>query len=265
MTGFTKFAVASVASLCIVGSSLSASAEVVGKMTAEKATITKVGAGRVLSGAPISQGDRLRANASGSGMIVFDDQSSARLGPNAQLTIDDFVYNPSRRSGTIKLRQTAGSSRIFGGQISKRGTSEVRTPHIVLGVRGGIVDVLVRGGQSITTLRAGLMVCRAAGKKRTVTNPGISCVSDGSALSVVKLDGGGVRFIDPGTGTGKRRGGGGSSCDSNAGLNSPNCVTRDTALPTPTTPPSRGRPTDGVGGTTFGCIPTPNNDYCSGF
>lgn len=258
MTRYFNIATVTATALSIILTTPIASAEVVGKMTAERATITKAGAGRIRSGAAISQGDRLSANGSGSGMIVFDDESSARLGPNANLVIDDFVYNPSRKSGRIKLRQTAGSARIFGGQISKRGKSEVRTPHIVLGVRGGIVDVVVAGGQSVTTLRAGVMVCRAAGKKRTVTNPGISCVSDGRKLSVVKLDGGAVRFVDPGTGTGTSRGGGGqAACDSNAGIVSGACVTRDTGLPSASNPGSRTRPNGSVGGTSRPAPVTP--------
>lgn len=254
MTNFLNIAFLTATALSLALTVQTASAEVVGKMTAERATITKAGAGRIRSGAAISQGDRLSANASGSGMIVFDDESSARLGPNANLVIDDFVYNPARKSGRIKLRQTSGSARIFGGQISKRGTSEVRTPHIVLGVRGGIVDVNVLSDQSITTLRAGLMVCRAAGKKRTVTNPGISCISDGRKLSVVKLVGGQVRFIDPGTGNGTSTGGGGRvACNSNAGIISGACVTRDTGLPGSNTPPSRTRPNGSVEGTSREC------------
>ena len=262
MNMISKFAIATIASVSFSLTAPMASAQVVGKMTAEKATITKAGAGRIRSGASISQGDRLSANASGSGMIVFDDQSSARLGPNANLTIDDFVYNPARRSGTIKLRQTAGSARIFGGQISKRGKSEIRTPHIVLGVRGGIVDVLVSGGQSIMTLRAGLMICRAAGKKRTVTNPGVSCVSDGRSLNIAKLEGGRLRFIDPSSGGGTSGGGGNGqvACNSNAGVTSGACPTRDTGFPTSNFPSNRTRPGSGnkgvvcvAPGTTAGC------------
>lgn len=256
MTRYFNIATITAATFSMMLAPPMASAEVVGKMTAERATITKAGAGRIRSGAAISQGDRLSANSSGSGMIVFDDESSARLGPNANLVIDDFVYNPARRSGKIKLRQTAGSARIFGGQISKRGSSEVRTPHIVLGVRGGIVDVVVAAKQSITTLRAGVMICRAAGKKRTVTNPGISCVSDGRKLSVVKLAGGAVRFVDPSTGSGTSRGGGGqAACDSNAGIISGACVTRDTGLPSSNNPRTRTRPNGSIGGTSRS--PTP--------
>ncbi|GAB4355589.1 MAG: hypothetical protein Kow0026_14860 [Oricola sp.] len=220
----------------------------VGTLTAEKATVSRGGV-RVRAGTGIALGDRLASNASGSGVIVFEDESSARMGPNAVLTIDEFVYDPSRRSGAIRLRQSNGLARIYGGQISKRGKSEVRTPHIVLGVRGGIVDVLVSGARSVATLRGGLMVCRAGGKKRTVTNPGMSCISDGHTLTVLRLDGTGNQLVTPATGgTGTPGGGnyGGAHCASaNA---SALCNSRDGGLPRPTTNPANGSSSGGPSG-----------------
>jgi len=234
---------ASVAKLMALGTALAAItiatpsgawAQNVGKMTAERASVTKAGVGRIGVGADIALGDRLSSNASGSGMVVFLDESSARLGPNADLTIDEFVYNPQRRSGTIRLRQRAGSARIFGGQISKRGTSEVRTPHIVLGVRGGIADIAVLGGRTVTTRRAGIMERRVGNQRRVVTNPGISCFSDGRTLQVDRIEAGSRRFVDPGSGQGNSAGRTAiDHCASAPGVNSAACRTRDTGLPTP--------------------------------
>jgi hypothetical protein len=209
-----------------------ANAQAVGTVTAEKATISRSGA-RLRSGATVSRGDRLSSNATGSGMIVFHDQSSARMGPNAVLTIDEFVYNPSRRNGTVRLRQTDGLARIFGGQISKRGTSEVRTPHIVLAVRGGIVETVVTPARSVATLVGGLMVCTVGNRKKTVTNPGISCVSDGQTLQVERL-GTSARLVtpaDPGPGGGGTGRYDNTHCASAAGVNSARCRSRDGGLP----------------------------------
>ncbi|MFZ2101897.1 MAG: FecR domain-containing protein [Oricola sp.] len=227
---------------------LAAQAEAVGKLTTEKAMISR-GGGRIQEGAAIARGDRLSSNATGSGVIVFQDESSARMGPNAQLTIDEFVYNPQRHTGTIKLRQTSGLARIYGGQISKRGTSEVRTPHIVLGVRGGIVDIDVLNGKTIATLRGGLMVCKAGGNKRTVTNPGISCVSDGQTLLVQRIAGSGKQLVIPAAPGGGSSGNGdfnGAHCAS--GPASILCRSRDGGLPRPGTNPGGDMQPGGPGG-----------------
>jgi len=243
----TRFTLAALAAAALPQAATAAD---VGTLTAEKATISRGGA-RVRAGTGIALGDRLASNATGSGMIVFQDESSARLGPNAVLTVDEFVYDPSRRKGTVRLRQTNGLARIHGGQISKRGKSEVRTPHIVLGVRGGIVDVAVSGGQSIATLRGGLMVCQAGGKKRTVTNPGISCISDGQTLTVQRLANTGRQLVTPasqGSGSVEPGGGtyGGAHCASaNA---SALCNSRDGGLPRPGTDPTNGSTSGGPSG-----------------
>jgi len=230
-----------------------AAAQTVGTMTAERAAVTRDG-GRVLAGDPIALGDRLRSNASGEGIIVFEDESSARLGPNADLTIDSFVYDPQRRNGTVRFLQRGGTARIFGGQISKRGRSEVRTPHIVLGLRGGIADVTVGPDGTSGTLLAGTMTCAAGGERRTVTNPGFSCVSDGSGVQTVRLGSGDSQFVDPAGG----QGGSGTPtmsnhCASEAGMASPACTTRDGQLPGPQT----GFGTSSPGGTPGGAPAPP--------
>ncbi|TCD15285.1 FecR family protein [Oricola cellulosilytica] len=226
----------------------SAKAQSVGALTAESATVSKDGA-RLRAGSGILLGDRLRSNATGSGVIVFQDESSARMGPNAELTIDEFVYDPARRGGTIRLRQTNGLARIYGGQISKRGRSEIRTPHIVLAVRGGIVDMAVLGGESVATLRGGLMVCRVGNMKKTITNPGFSCVSDGATLEIARLDETDRQLVTPavpGRTTGGSRRYDAAHCASAAGVSSAACRSRDGALPGPRASenalPAMGRP-----------------------
>jgi hypothetical protein len=60
---------------------VSAGAETVGKMTAVQTQVSKAGAGVMRIGSGVSMGDQLRSNSTGLGMIVFRDESSAKLGP----------------------------------------------------------------------------------------------------------------------------------------------------------------------------------------
>jgi len=166
--------------------SAGAYAEAVGKMTAVQTQVTKAGAGVLGVGAGISLGDRLRSNSTGLGLIVFKDQSSVKLGPNSRLTIDEFVYSPGG-SGSLGISMDRGVSRFFGGQVSKKGQMQITTPHIILGVRGGIMDAEVYNGKSIGILRAGKLTCRLRDVVRVITKPGFACVSDGGSISVVKI------------------------------------------------------------------------------
>lgn len=171
--------------LCVL-TPVSALAESVGKMTAVQTQVRKAGAGVIGVGAGISLGDRLRSNATGLGLIVFKDQSSVKLGPNSNLTIDEFVYSPGS-NGNFGISMDRGVSRFFGGQVSKKGEMKITTPHVILGVRGGIVDTQVEGGETTGILRAGKLTCTLNGEVRVITKPGFACVSNGGSISVVKL------------------------------------------------------------------------------
>ncbi len=161
-------------------------AESVGKMTAVQTQVKKAGSGVIGVGAGISLGDELQSNSTGLGMIVFKDESGAKLGPNSRLTIDEFVYNPGG-SGSLSISMDRGVSRFYGGQVSKKGTMAISTPHVILGARGGIIEVKIENGRSIGILRAGKLTCRVNGETRVITKPGFACISDGGSISVVKF------------------------------------------------------------------------------
>ncbi len=174
------------AGLLSVVTPVSAFAESVGKMTAVQTQVRKAGTGVIGVGAGVSLGDRLRSNATGLGLIVFKDQSSVKLGPNSRLTIDEFVYSPGS-NGNFGISMDRGVSRFFGGQVSKKGEMKITTPHVILGVRGGIVDTEVNGGETTGILRAGKLTCTTQNEVRVITKPGFACVSNGGSISVVKL------------------------------------------------------------------------------
>jgi hypothetical protein len=161
-------------------------AETVGKMTAVQTQVRKAGSGVMNIGSGVSMGDRLSSNATGLGMIVFKDQSSAKLGPNSVLTIDDFVYGGGG-GGSFGISMDRGVSRFYGGQVSKKGQMKVTTPHVILGVRGGIVETKVEGGRTVGILRAGKLTCFLNDQVQVITKPGYACVSDGGSLQVVKF------------------------------------------------------------------------------
>ncbi len=174
--GSTVFALVAIPNL--------ATAEVVGTMTALQTQIA-VNNGKNLSvGAKISLGDSLSSNKTGLGMIVFDDESSAKIGPNSKLVIDEFVYQPGRNRGKVAVNMNSGLVRFYGGQISKSGKMQVTTPHIVLGIRGGILDTRVTRAFTKSILRAGRMSCSVNGKTRIITKPGFACISDGKTLKI---------------------------------------------------------------------------------
>jgi hypothetical protein len=161
-------------------------AEPVGKMTAVQTQVNKAGVGAIGVGSGISLGDRLASNATGLGLILFNDQSSVKIGPNSKLTIDEFVYSPGG-FGDFGISMDRGVSRFFGGQVSKKGQMRITTPHVILGVRGGIVDIEVIVRLSTAILRAGKLTCRLGDEVRVITKTGFGCTSDGRSIDVMKI------------------------------------------------------------------------------
>jgi hypothetical protein len=93
--------------------------------------------------------ERVRTSASGSTQIQFPDQSAINLGANCDMVIDQFVYDPQAKSGAMVATVTKGALRYIGGQISHNSGATIRTPTAVLGIRGGMVTLVVQLPASI--------------------------------------------------------------------------------------------------------------------
>jgi hypothetical protein len=89
-----------------------------------------------------------RIDTSGSGVVqvLLLDGSTFTVGPNSDLVIDKFVYDPARGKGELVASFTKGALRFIGGELSKPvGGIEVKTPAGELTIRGGIFQGVVKG------------------------------------------------------------------------------------------------------------------------
>ena len=84
------------------------------------------------------QNEHIQTDGEGVTQILFNDGSNLTVGPNSDLFIDRFVYDPDTSTGELAAKLGRGVLRFVGGQISKRGSAAVTTPVAVIGVRGGI-------------------------------------------------------------------------------------------------------------------------------
>ena len=60
--------------------------------------------------------------------LVFIDGSSLTVGPNARLTIDRFVFDPSTQKGELAINASKGVLRLVGGKISKTNAITISYP-----------------------------------------------------------------------------------------------------------------------------------------
>jgi hypothetical protein len=122
-----------------------ARAEVVGTAGAvNPASVSVVPAGptRVIEiGAQVVHRERIRTSGEGSVQLVFIDKTSINIGPNSDLVIDEFVYDPKTSTGRMAATLAKGALRFVGGGASHTGGATLSTPAATIGVRGGVESV----------------------------------------------------------------------------------------------------------------------------
>lgn len=116
----------------------------------------------------------------GQAQIFLLDQSSITLGPNSEVTVDEFVYDPREGSGKLATSIAKGLLRYVGGRISKQADVIFTTPTAVIGVRGGIavIEVAPNGVTRATFLYGERMTVTAGGETQTVLRPGFVVTVD---------------------------------------------------------------------------------------
>ncbi|MBI4059878.1 MAG: FecR domain-containing protein [Elusimicrobia bacterium] len=99
-------------------------------------------AGRVLqSGKPLYVNEHVTTGPGGHLQIMLKDETVFTLGPNSDIVLDEFVYNPDTEAGKVSASVTKGVFRFITGNIGKKDPSqmEVKLPAGTIGIRGTIV------------------------------------------------------------------------------------------------------------------------------
>ena len=106
--------------------------------------------------------------------LVFLDGTTLTIGPNSQLTIDKFVYDPTTQKGELAVNASKGVFRLIGGRISKTAAITVTTPSSTMGIRGGIAVFGVQASATTSIFVYGnSMTVTANGVTQTITVPGL--------------------------------------------------------------------------------------------
>lgn len=86
----------------------------------------------------ISQGDTIKTGAAGSVGVIFDDDTVASLGPDSEIVVESFLFNPVDNELSFVTRLIKGTFCFITGQIAKLAPKAVmfETPEATLGVRG---------------------------------------------------------------------------------------------------------------------------------
>jgi hypothetical protein len=134
------------------------------------------GASRVLSAEDdIFQDELIRTGASSATKLVFRDETTMEIGPESELTIDTFVFDPDPDRSRVVMALGKGAFRFVSGRTA-RANYEIRTPTAIIGIRGTILEIAValNGSTTVTVVEGVVAVSNAAGVTQVVSQPGLS-------------------------------------------------------------------------------------------
>ena len=134
-------------------------------------------------GVDVQANELITTSATDRAHLMFLDGTSLSVGPNAQLTIDKFVYDPATKTGDLAINASKGVFRLVGGKISKTNAISVTTPSSTIGIRGGISIFNVDQKETTSIFVFGIsMTVGAGGKLEIVTRPGFQVTTLFGAL-----------------------------------------------------------------------------------
>jgi hypothetical protein len=86
----------------------------------------------------LEKADTLMTGADGRVGITFIDNSRFSLGPNSQIALEQFTFNPTTQEGTFLTKIARGTLAVISGHIghSAPDAMKVQTRTTILGVRG---------------------------------------------------------------------------------------------------------------------------------
>ncbi|WP_375413496.1 FecR domain-containing protein [uncultured Bradyrhizobium sp.] len=126
-------------------------------------------------GSSIAHKERVRTTASGSVQVLFIDKTSMTVGPNSDVTIDEYVFDPKAGTGNLAATVGKGAMRFVGGLISHNGNAEIKTPTATIGIRGGVAIVngpSVYAGYGSTSVTSGGVTVTLGANEYTQTGNG---------------------------------------------------------------------------------------------
>ena len=123
------------------------------------------------TGDRVFQNELIRTGSESKGQLLFRDETSLTIGPESEVKLDQFVYNPQGTS-TVSLNATKGVFRFISGSLPSQ-AYEIKTPAATIGVRGTIINILLLiDGTAIFQNGEGSFVAATLFGNFTVNQPG---------------------------------------------------------------------------------------------
>jgi hypothetical protein len=135
--------------LCFALPAIGAEVEVGSIKSAQGGVVVRRGADRVPAreGMHVQLNDVLETAADGRVGLILQDGTRLALGPNSELNVNKFVYQPADGKFALLLRLGRGILAYVSGKIAQFSPQSVtvETPSGVLGLRGTEIAISIEG------------------------------------------------------------------------------------------------------------------------
>jgi hypothetical protein len=127
--------------LSILACAACADDSIIGYVKTASGTATVTNAGKVVSaepGTPIYLNSVLKTGTASAMGVTFKDNTVMSFGPGTEITVDEYLYNPSKDDLKLSARIAKGTLEYISGVIAKLKPEAVaiKTPTGTIGVRG---------------------------------------------------------------------------------------------------------------------------------
>lgn len=170
----------------------------IGAAAAVKGSITAqapgAAVGRVLgSGKPLYLNDHVKSDAAGRMQVLLLDETVFTIGPNSDMVLDEFFYNPDTQAGKVAATIVRGTFRFVTGKVARKDPDQMKVKLAVgtIGIRGS-VGVGSTGPEGSTIINAGAGGGNDAGE----SSAGIFVSNNGQTTDLTKPGSGST--ISPG-------------------------------------------------------------------
>lgn len=145
------------------------------------------------AGDPVYNGETVSTGVKAAVEITFTDGALLSQGPNSQVHLDDYVFDPDSDAGEITIGLLEGTFRSVTGQIVDMNPEgfKIETPMSTIGIRGTTTGhAIAKGGQEAHTVldfvdKPVVFQSLAGGPPRIISQDGMGLTSSPSGLSPV--------------------------------------------------------------------------------
>ena len=126
----------------------------------------------ITTGGSVFQNEHVRTGGDSHARLVFLDQTDLGVGPESEVTLDRFVYNPDRNTGRVAIDISRGVFRFVTGSQDPKDYA-ITTPIATIEVRGTEFHLLVERDYIVPALVHGaLRMTTVQGRVVSLTEPG---------------------------------------------------------------------------------------------